>query len=759
MPTFNNYTFSNVTYTITEGDSIPAETGGTAVITISPVNGYALNVADFSLAPSFSNSYVDSVVFAQDGGNVTATVTFTAGTVMPSANVTIPLCIVGAGEVELITIAGKYSSVIGSNITPISETDVVYSNSGSLGQSELLFSKTYTADSGYYFDSPPTAQILIGNQSNYNIVQTPTYNIDGQLTALQFDVNYVYPNNNVSGDEIKFTATAKQIYVAPQLVTGYSRVLPRVYATGETKVIRFFGDEGAVFSVVLTDDHSNSWNVVTNVEIPASGYLDVSIEFPDITDETYTSSIYEATISGDLASPFNQPNPIVFTQVNIAPKITFAGSSTEGITGFTNVEIEGAAYSRPTKETLEIDWDLTVPDGSILATGDLNISAFSNAVVIEELTASASVSNSSTFTVDSITSTQIGDKFTLGESDGLAPFQFEITNIAGTTITVSPNITINEDQTVNTFRNNGNVFEIDSYTFTQVSNTEINAKISLLITAFGDSDVTFTLDLDEVIERTEEITCASTAQSGGEGVTDLAIPLDPAGGHIIFLVNPYGQPDKFEILHGTGAGTKVATSSINAADNAGPFDNTFGTETTNILPTTAQAGVTDQFIGTYKGTMPTRQTEFIADTGFSIPNMTVGGTTYQQIVWWEYTALDYTTNNLATLRITGPSGTLWQVLRVCCPDGATCFIFVPSPFDMTASNISSSNACSDTSYVNTVYVSNDTFALGKTVYTNATLTTPFVGDGNYYGVNDTQKISIRIDSSGEIIETVTLCNP
>lgn len=668
MPTFNNYTFSNVTYTITEGDSIPTETGGTAVITISPVSGYTLDAADFSLDPSFSNSYVDSVVFAQDGLNVTATVTFTAGTVMPSNNLQIPLCIIGAGQVELITIGGKYSSVIGSNITPVSETDVVYSNSGALGESELLFSKTYTADSGYYFENVPTAQILVGNQSNYNIVQTPTYNIDGQLTALQFDVNYVYPNNSVSGDEIKFVATAKEIYVPPMLLTGYGPFNPKVYSVGEIKTIRFFGDEGAIFSVVLTDNHSNSWNIVTNVEIPASGYLDIEIEFPDITAETYTSSIYEATISGDLASPFNQPNPIVFTQINIVPRITFAGSSTEGITGFANVEIEGTAYSRPTKEILTIDWDLTVPDGSIIPLNNLSVDNFENAAIIDSLTVSASVSNSSVFTVDSVTNAQIGDKFSLGTNDGLAPFQFEITNIAGTTITVSPNITINEDEIIDVFRNNGNVFEIDSYTFTQVSNTEINANISLLITAFGDADATFTLDLDNIIERVEEVACASVSQSGGGGVTDLAVPLDPAGGLVAFLVNPQGVPDKFEILHGTGAGVKVATSSINAADNAGPFDNTFGTETSNLLPTSAQAGVTDQFIGTNKGTMPTRQTEFNAATGYTVSNMTVSGTTYQQIIWWEYTASDYTTNNLATLRVTGPSGTGWDVLRLCCPD-------------------------------------------------------------------------------------------
>ena len=48
--------------------------------------------------------------------------------------------------------------------------------------------------------------------------------------------------------------------------------------------------------------------------------------------------------------------------------------------------------------------------------------------------------------------------------------------------------------------------------------------------------------------------------------------------------------------------------------------------------------------------------------------MTVGGTAYQQVVWWEYTAADYDNNSSAFFRITGPSGTDWDILRICCPD-------------------------------------------------------------------------------------------
>ena len=78
----------------------------------------------------------------------------------------------------------------------------------------------------------------------------------------------------------------------------------------------------------------------------------------------------------------------------------------------------------------------------------------------------------------------------------------------------------------------------------------------------------------------------------------------------------------------------------------------------------------DQFIASDVNP-PTRQTEFNNVTGYTVPSMTVGSTTYQQIVWWEYGPGDYNTSTTAILRITAPYDVLtsWEVLRLCCPDG------------------------------------------------------------------------------------------
>ena len=167
------------------------------------------------------------------------------------------------------------------------------------------------------------------------------------------------------------------------------------------------------------------------------------------------------------------------------------------------------------------------------------------------------------------------------------------------------------------------------------------------------------------------VACSSTANSGGEGITDLNINLDSGGGLIALVVNASGIPDKFEIIHGGPGGTKVATSGMTTA-NAGPFDNVYGTETSNTVPTNAQAGAVDQFIGTSKGTPPTRQTEFTNETGY-VANMG----SYQQIVWWAYTATDYQAAQNVTIRVAGPGDTGWAFLRLCCPD-ANCSILDPT---------------------------------------------------------------------------------
>ena len=166
--------------------------------------------------------------------------------------------------------------------------------------------------------------------------------------------------------------------------------------------------------------------------------------------------------------------------------------------------------------------------------------------------------------------------------------------------------------------------------------------------------------------------CGAAASSGGPGITDININLDSAGGLLVFGLNAQGVPDKLEIIHGNASGTKVATTSQSASGNSGLFDNTYGTETSNAIPTIPQAIANAQFIGTQiqNPWTVTRQTEFNAATGYTVASMQPGNTgpVYQQLVWWEYTAADYQVNSSATVRITGTLNTGWDAIRFCCPD-------------------------------------------------------------------------------------------
>tara|TARA_R110000851_G_scaffold178862_2_gene325805 strand:+ start:1921 stop:2817 length:897 start_codon:yes stop_codon:yes gene_type:complete len=167
--------------------------------------------------------------------------------------------------------------------------------------------------------------------------------------------------------------------------------------------------------------------------------------------------------------------------------------------------------------------------------------------------------------------------------------------------------------------------------------------------------------------------CGAAASSGGPGITDININLDSAGGLLVFGLNAQGVPDKLEIIHGNASGTKVATTSQSASGNSGLFDDTYGTETSNAIPTGAQAVANAQFIGRdiQNPWTVTRQTEFNEDTDYTISSMQPGGTNtpiYQQLVWWKYTTADYQVNSSATVRITGTLNTGWNATRFCCPD-------------------------------------------------------------------------------------------
>ena len=151
------------------------------------------------------------------------------------------------------------------------------------------------------------------------------------------------------------------------------------------------------------------------------------------------------------------------------------------------------------------------------------------------------------------------------------------------------------------------------------------------------------------------IACSEYTSSGGEGVSEYNITLDnPLGGYIVVEFNAQGVPDKLEILHN---GVKKATSGMTTS-NSGPFDNLYGDPT---IPTNSEATATDQFIGLSKGTIPSRQSEFASETGSSL----IMDSSYQQLIWWVYSASDFSISNNVIIRITGPSGTAWTIKRLC----------------------------------------------------------------------------------------------
>lgn len=165
-----------------------------------------------------------------------------------------------------------------------------------------------------------------------------------------------------------------------------------------------------------------------------------------------------------------------------------------------------------------------------------------------------------------------------------------------------------------------------------------------------------------VLAAYEAIPCGAEATSGGIGITESDILLSSLGGVLIFEFNGQGVPDKLEIIHN---GVKKATSGMTVA-NSGPFDNVYGTEPSNVIPFAIDTQVTDQFIGAGSsiagGIIPTRNSAFFTDTG--IPGITVEAG-YQQLIWWKYTPADYLITTIAQVRVTGPSGTSWDLKRLC----------------------------------------------------------------------------------------------
>jgi len=298
----DNFTVTEVNHVVSSGGSIPS-----TVLTLSPLSGYVITATDFSATIA---SPLQSVVFSQDGENVLMTIVFIAGFTITS-DLSVPVCIDGASVLIPITLNGVYNSTV-SNATPTSNG--TYAASGNFNNTTTVLTKTFTADTGKYFYSLPTATLATGNANSYNISNATTSDANSNVVSSTFTIDYTFPSSNVSGDVINFIAEAIEIYVPAVFVNSYSINSSSLLTGSESRVITLTGNSGANYTL----DVQNSGSTVilnTSGVIPASGTVDITIAFPSsVASETYT-----ITLSGDL-----NPNTICSSGCSLAPSFTIS---------------------------------------------------------------------------------------------------------------------------------------------------------------------------------------------------------------------------------------------------------------------------------------------------------------------------------------------------------------------------------------------------------------------------------------------------
>lgn len=524
MPiTLNNYTFSNVVFEIEENTNVSNQ-HATGVLTISPLEGYSVTASDFSLDPSFSDPNVTSVVFTQSGDNVLCTITFDTSFVMPSANVNIDLCIIGQGVAEERSISGFITATVQKQLDAGSgnETLTPYSNTGAISSTETLFTRTYTADTGYYFLNQPIVSIITGNQAHYNIVQTPTYDANNNATSYLVTVNYQYPTSDVSGDFIKIDVPKSlvgTIYSPQPRLTGYMFNTSAISNAEEVRTLTVVGEPGTTFSATLNDGTTTT-TIINNEDIGSNGRYEHDITFPALTkgdpNVTYTITISTAAIDA-----IEQPNPIIVKQLNEVDIEIDVTNPPTPISGWPAVEpkvtykaLSATPFINDTSKSsgawlIEIDEDITPFSGAGTFTikKQVQLSDFAEATTIEG-TVDGSIASSTTLVLEDTTGILAGDKFNYvpwdqGHDPLIAPFAYEVVSVdSATSLTITPSITIPDATPLVFTRSNGNVIQILESDVTLVNSSTVNIKFNAVVINYGDTNETFNLDLSNIISYT-----------------------------------------------------------------------------------------------------------------------------------------------------------------------------------------------------------------------------------------------------------------
>jgi len=561
MPT-TNYTVTSVVYTAASGTNV-YNTNPTAVLTITPNEGYSIDANNFSWTNTDLN-YINTVVFTQDGNNVLCTVTFDNPFTMPAANVDLGLCISGEATISELcceinlnvnrpTIVTSLSPPWNLDIqdnSPIPE-NIIFNVCGVEGQTITLFSRTYTCQDGYFFqpNDTPDVSLIVADTNQYTVTETNITNSDGQITSTTIKVDYTFSDkcggtSSHPNDTIEIATWPGTLIQVPEIkITNYTLDTSDVGPNGAQRTMRVYGNVGATFTLesnngsILSlpeiDDPITSYLITPVQTIPSSGYIDVYIQIP----ASGTAAEYCFTLDGDLIDPFPQINPVCINQYGkvvltfntTGANLTVTSATLNGDTlGSTTVTRAYPANTAPEVGSIHyknaITWTVTAAAGQTISLVSNPTVSWTN--LAEYLTTvTEAVQYSAVVPVASATGITTnmrmeGYNVTL---DGNPP-ECTVSSINGTNITVDPiqaalpyDPTVNQGCEVKFGNRKGSVLNLPTTATLSEDQTTVTIEVTGFIERYGDTAQTFTLDLTSLITVGSTNTCCTWTLNDNAG--------------------------------------------------------------------------------------------------------------------------------------------------------------------------------------------------------------------------------------------------
>jgi hypothetical protein len=250
----------------------PGEASKNIKFTITPADGYLIDVNDFSSTSDFT--------FAQSGINITATLNETI--LQPSLDETINITINGTAEKKPIVVSGNITyDITNANLqNQVSFTS--YNVEGEYGEEKIIADRVVTADAGFVINAN---DIKVDN-SSINIEK-----IKLSKNSFRIIESVFIPRNTIKNNNYKITLDAPVEIIPNKILLSRSINTTSLNNNGEDRDFVIKGEQGAEFKIIFSD--TSSTILEDTYKIDSTGLKTINLNF-DAGDaaETYTIKLF-----------------------------------------------------------------------------------------------------------------------------------------------------------------------------------------------------------------------------------------------------------------------------------------------------------------------------------------------------------------------------------------------------------------------------------------------------------------------------------